>query len=120
MLLSDIDSHLSSGDHKNKTKQLHVWCEDCGKNLSDKTRHFQNELHLQKNQQRNFSQDNGMGSTSAVEKIVNEKKTYNKLKVNPTENFVEQGSELLSKRYFPRFKYQLSYLAKFTKHINGA
>ena len=27
--------------------------------------------------------------------------------------------ELLSKNYFSRYKYQLSYSAKFTKHING-
>ena len=48
MPLSDKDSHLSSDDHKNKTKQLLVWCEGCGKYISDKTRHFQSEIHLQK------------------------------------------------------------------------
>ena len=29
------------------------------------------------------------------------------------------GNEVLSRRYFPRFKYQLKCLAKFIKHING-
>ena len=45
--------------------------------------------------------------------------TYIKLRVNPTENREHDINELISKRYFPRFKYQLSYLAKFSKHING-
>ena len=57
MPLSDEDSHLSSNDHKNKTKQQLVWCEDCHKFRSDKTRHFQSEIHLQKSQQSNFSQE---------------------------------------------------------------
>ena len=65
MPLSDKDSHLSSNDHRNKTKQLHVWCEGCVKYISDETTHFQSEIRLQKNQQRNFS-DYGMRSTSGV------------------------------------------------------
>ena len=44
MPLSDKSNHLSSNDHKNKTKQqreaAHICCEDCGKYISDKTRHF--------------------------------------------------------------------------------
>ena len=35
MPLRDKDSYLSSDDHKQRTKQLHVWCEDCGKEVSD-------------------------------------------------------------------------------------
>ena len=31
MPLSDKSNHLSSDQHKNKTKQQHIWCEDCGK-----------------------------------------------------------------------------------------
>ena len=64
---------------RKKTKQLHVWCEDSGKFISDKTRHFRSEIHLQQNQRGNISQDNGMLSTSGmrrasgVEIIVNEK-----------------------------------------------
>ena len=45
MPLSDKLSHLNSDQHKNKTKQQEVWCEDCGKYISDKTRHFQSEIH---------------------------------------------------------------------------
>ena len=45
--------------------------------------------------------------------------TYIKLKINPTENLENRINELISKRYFPRFKYQLSYLAKFSKIVNG-
>ena len=45
MPLSDKTNHLSSNDHKNKTKQQQIWCEDCGKNIGDKTRHFQRETH---------------------------------------------------------------------------
>ena len=45
--------------------------------------------------------------------------TYIKLKVNPTENLEHNINELLSKNYFPRYKYQLSYLAKFLKVVNG-
>ena len=36
---SDKDSHLSSDEHKNRTNKM--WCEDCGKYISDKTRRFQ-------------------------------------------------------------------------------
>ena len=50
-------------------------------------------------------------------------KTYNKLRVNPTgtasENLEHHINELLDKNYFPRYKYQLSYLAKFSKIDNG-
>ena len=45
--------------------------------------------------------------------------TYIKLKVKPTENLEHNINELLSKKYFPRYKYQLSYLAKFSKIVNG-
>ena len=42
-----------------------------------------------------------------------------KLNINPTENLEHNINELLSKNYFPRYKYQLSYLAKFSKIVNG-
>ena len=38
MSLSDKNSHLIPDEHKSRTKK---WCEDCGKNISDETRHFQ-------------------------------------------------------------------------------
>ena len=49
------------------------------------------------------------------------------MRVNPTgeatrthsENLEHHIIELLDKNYFPRYKYQLSYLAKFSKYING-
>ena len=55
---------------------------------------------------------------NGVEIIMNEN-TYIKLKINPTSNFEDHINELLSKNYFPRYKYQLSYLAKFSKIVNG-
>ena len=112
MPISDKISHLSSDEHKNKTEQRRVWCEDCSKYISDTTRHFQSEIHLQ-NRQRENMQNFGNG----VEIIMNEN-TYIKLKVNPTENLEDHINELLSKNYFPRYKYQLSYLAKFSKIVN--
>ena len=118
--LSCKNSHLNSNEHKNKTEQRRVWCEDCGKYISDKTRHFQSEIHLQ-NRQRENMQNFGtalLPSGNGVNIIINEN-TYIKLKVNPTENLEHRINELKSKRYFPRFKYQLSYLAKFSKIING-
>ena len=113
MPISDKSSHLSSDEHKNKTEQRRVWCEDCSKYISDTTRHFQSEIHLQ-NRQRENMQNFGNG----VEIIMNEN-TYIKLKINPTENLEHNIKELLSKNYFPRYKYQLSYLAKFSKIVNG-
>ena len=80
MPLSHKKSHLNSDEHKNDTKQQLVWCEDCDKYISDKTRHFQSENHINRSliqksqhqqQQKNFSQD--------VKIIVNEK-TYMKPK----------------------------------------
>ena len=113
MPISDKSSHLNSDEHKNKTEQRRVWCEDCSKYISDTTRHFQSEIHLQ-NRQRENMQNFGNG----VEIIMNEN-TYIKLKINPTSNLEDHINELLSKNYFPRYKYQLSYLAKFSKIING-
>ena len=118
MKISDKNSHLNSHEHKNKNKK--VWCAECGKYISDKTRHFQSEVHLQNRQQ------NGMQSQrscitdfdNGVNIIMNEN-TYIKLKVNPTENLEHDINELLSKNYFLRCKYQLSCSAKFIKHING-
>ena len=46
-------------------------------------------------------------------------KTYIKLKVNPTEILEHHINELLNKMYFAQNKDQLSYLAKFSKYING-
>ena len=50
-------------------------------------------------------------------------KTYIKLRVNPTgvasQNLEHHINELLDKNYFPRYDYQLSYLAKFSKIVNG-
>ena len=113
MPLSEKSSHLNSDEHKNKTEQRRVWCEDCSKYISDTTRHFQSEIHLQ-NRQRENMQNFGNG----VEIIMNEN-TYIKLKINPTSNLEDHINELLSKNYFPRYKYQLSYLAKFSKIVNG-
>ena len=44
MPLSDKSNHLTSDQHKNNTKQQHIWFEDCGKNKSDKSRNFQSEI----------------------------------------------------------------------------
>ena len=114
MPLSGKSSHLNSDEHKNKTEQRRVWCEDCNRYISDKTRHFQSEIHLQNRQQNNIQNTFGNG----VEIIMNEN-TYIKLKVNPTENLEHNINDLVSKNYFPRYKYQLRYLAKFSKIVNG-
>ena len=52
MPLSEKSSHLNSDEHENKTEQRRVWCEDCNRYISDKTRHFQSEIHLQSRQNR--------------------------------------------------------------------
>ena len=44
---------------------------------------------------------------------------YIKLKINPTENLEEHINNLLRTTFFPRYKFQLSYLAKFSKIGNG-
>ena len=115
MPLSDKNSHLSSDEHTNRNKQSRIWCEDCGKFVSDKTRHFQSETHLLKSQQENY-QLNQLGQE--VE-IIWKEKTYIKLKLNPSGNLEEQVNEILSMNIFPRYKYQLSYLAKFSKFVEG-
>ena len=50
MPLSDTIFHLYSDEHKNETKGR-VYCEDCVKYVSDRTRHFQSESHIQRSQQ---------------------------------------------------------------------
>ena len=110
MPLPDKSSHLISDEHKNKTKQQNVWCEDCGKYITDKTRHFQSEIHKLKSQ----TTTPQLTITSGL--IVNEK-TYIKYKIY--DNFEQQIEDILSQKIFPKFKYQVSYLAKFTKPINN-
>ena len=51
-----------------------------------------------------------------VEIIMNEN-TYIKLKINPTSNLEGHINELLNKKFFPRYKYQLNYLAKSIKTV---
>ena len=116
MPISDKSSHLNSNEHKNKTEQRRVWCEDCSKYISDTTRHFQSEIHLQNRQ--NHQRENMQNFGNGVEIIMNEN-TYIKLKINPTSNLEDHINEILNKNYFPRYKYQLSYLAKFSKIVNG-
>ena len=120
MPLSDKSNHLNSDEHKNKTKQqreaTQIWCEDCGKYISN-SRHFQSEIHTLR------SQNNAINNTlhdsgTNIEIIVNEK-TYIKLRVNPTNHLEEQINDLLKTSFFPRYKFQLSYLAKFSKIVNG-
>ena len=120
MPLSGKSSHLKSDEHKNKTEQRRVWCEDCNRYISDKTRHFQSEIHLENRQQNNMQSTFGIQNTfgNGIEIIMNEN-TYIKLKVNPAENLEHNINDLLSKNYFPRYKYQLRYLAKFSKIVNG-
>ena len=135
MPLSDKSNHLSSDQHKNKTKQQNIWCEDCCKYISDKAKHFRSEIHTLRSENNResygeatqISQENASGITASlashgVEITVNEK-TCIKLRVNPNctalENLGHHMNELLDKNYFPRYKYQLSYLAKFSKNING-
>ena len=128
MPMSDKSNHLNSDEHKNKTKQqreaTQIRCEDCGKYISN-SRHFQSEIHTLRSQ--NNTTKNTFGNTlhgvgtsvgTGIEIIVNEK-TYIKLRVNPTNHLEEQINDLLNKNYFPRHKFQLSYLAKFSKYING-
>ena len=114
MPISDKSSHLNSDEHKKRINK--IWCEDCSKYISDTTRHFQSEIHLQnrQNRQRENMQNFGNGVN-----IIMSGNTYIKLKINPTENLEHRINELLSKNYFPRYKYQLSYLAKFSKIVNG-
>ena len=107
MPISDKSSHLNSDEHKNKTEQRRVRCEDCNRYISDKTRHFQSEIHLQNRQQ--IQQNSITDFGYEVNIIVNEN-TYIKLKINPSENLEHKINELLSKIYFPRYKYQISYL----------
>ena len=112
---ADKEFHLNSIEHKSRTEQRRVWCEDCSKYISDTTRQFQSESHLrnrQNTQQSYFSLSNGV-------EITVKENTYIKLKVNPTKNLEYRINELLNERFFPRYKYQLSYLAKFSKIVNG-
>ena len=50
MPLSDQNSHSSPDEHNSKSK---VYCEDCGKNISGETRHFQSESQILRSQRRN-------------------------------------------------------------------
>ena len=84
MPLSGKSNQLNSDQHRNKTKQQQVWCEDCGKYIGDKTSHFQSEIHTLRSQKLDTTQNNTLASLHGVEVIVN-KKTYIKLIVNPTD-----------------------------------
>ena len=45
MKLSDIQSQLGSDEQKNNNNKK--WCEDCNKDITERTRHFQSEKHIQ-------------------------------------------------------------------------
>ena len=47
MKLSDKSFHLSSDEHKQRTKEHYIWCEDCDKYISDK-KLIQSEIHTLK------------------------------------------------------------------------
>ena len=101
---------------------MQIWCEDCGKYISEKTRHFQSEIHKADvashtashtpyhTTPRTFAHFGQEG-----EVIVNET-AYIKLKLNPTSSLENQNNDSLRTSFFPRYKYQLSYLAKFIKN----
>ena len=95
MNISDKSSHLNSDEHKNNNKK--AWCEECGKYITDKTRHFQSEIHLQNRQQNGTAL---LPSGNGV-KIIMSENTYIKLKVNPTENLEHNINELLIKNFSP-------------------
>ena len=132
MLRADKDSHLNSNGHKSKNNK--IWCEDCDKEVGD-SRHFQSGIHLRNQQNTQRASGNQQNTQSAsgnqqnnfildprfsddVELIMNET-AHIKLKINPTENLEYHINDLLSENYFPRCKFQLSYLAKFSKIVNG-
>ena len=109
MALSDKSKELSSDQHKNKTKQQYIWCEDCGRSKSDKTKHCQSEIHKAHAASHTASSTASRAASHAtlhfgqeVEVIVNEK-TYIKLKVNPTGNLEHHINELLNNDYFSRY-----------------
>ena len=98
MPLSDKSNHLSSNDHKNKTKQQLICCKDCGK--SDKTRQFQSEIHKAHAASRTASHKASQTASHTASraaphttlhfglevKVIVNGETCIKLKVNPTEN----------------------------------
>ena len=116
MTLSDKSNHLKSDQHKNKTKQQQNWCEGCGKYISDRTRHFQSEIHTLRrvNQDtrsaysfaHSFAVAHTLGTQSGVEVSVNEK-TYFKLKMNLTSSLEILINDLLRTNFFPRYKFQV-------------
>ena len=67
MPLSDMSYQSSSDQHKNKTKKQHNWCEDCSKYESDKTSHFQSEIHTLRSQNHQLVKK---GETSSVRSVV--------------------------------------------------
>ena len=97
MPLSDKSSHLNSNNHKQRIKEQHVWCEACGKNISDKTRHFQREIHLTNQQNTQSAPGNQINQLDQGVEIIVNRKTNTKLKTNPIENLDYHINELLSK-----------------------
>ena len=106
--LAEKENHLSSNQHTDKN----FYCEVCQKYVTDKKSHFQSESHKKKSENvteitNTFYREND---------IVVKEKTYIKYKIY--DNFEEEIPKILSQPFFPRFKYQVSYLAKFTKSTN--
>ena len=65
---------------------------------------------------KNRQQNNIQNTFGNVVEIIMNENTYIKLKVNPSENLEHNINKVLNKNYFPRYKYQLSYLANFLKN----
>ena len=107
MPLSDKENHLNSNEHKNISREK-VYCEDCDKYVDNINRHLESETHNLKSQITHTQPRSGC--------VFNEK-TYIKYKF---EHNIEQNiQQILSQNLFPRYKYQVSYQAKFSKYTNG-
>ena len=80
-----------------KIKIKKVWCEECGKYITDKTRLFQSEIHLQNRQQNSMqSQRSCITDFGKGVNITMNENTYIKLKINPTENLENRINEFKS------------------------
>ena len=95
------------------------------KDKSDTTRHFQSEVHPRNKQTNQQNTQSAFGTQHPSVQFDNNvgliviENTYNKFKINPTKNLEEQIFSLLRTKFFPRYKYQMSYLAQFSKIVNG-
>ena len=121
MPLSDKETHLSSDEHR--SRNIRNWCEGCNKYMTDTITHYRSMAHIQRSLIKESIINKQRNQNIIKSGLVHNENTHIMYNID-SDGFINQNSEelmrnILSKKMFPRFIFQVIYLAKFSKYGNG-